>query len=447
MPGQPNEQGRSRMSSVFGRGRDLPAAVDAEGCEIVDAGGRRYLDGCGGAIVVNVGHRDRAVLDALRDAATDPAGVDYVHATQFTTAALEQYACELAPLVPVDDARVYPVSGGSEAIETALKLARAYHLARRQPGRHIVIARRGSYHGNSRGALDVSGRDPLRTPYLPWLGRSVHVAPAYPYRERSSGAELAAQLDATIDDIGADRVAAFVAEPIAGAALGAAEPPADYWRAIAEVCRAHGVLLVADEVMTGFGRTGTWFACDHWGVRPDILVAGKGASNGSWPLGLTIASGAVHDEVQANGGFVHGFTWSHHPIGARVALAVLHRLRDDGLVERSAVSGRTLHALLAERIAGLEPVGDVRGRGLFAGIELVADRATKQPFSRSAQVAERVTAAAKDLGLLVYPSTGCADGTNGDVILLGPPFVVTDAQLETIVDRLATAISTLGSTG
>lgn len=433
------------MSAVFGRGRDLPVAVDADGCEIVDADGRRYLDGCGGAIVVNVGHRDAAVLDALRSAATDPVGVDYVHATQFTSAALEQYAAELAPLVPVDDARVYPVSGGSEAIETALKLARAYHLANRQPGRHIVISRRGSYHGNSRGALDVSGREPLRAPYLPWLGRSVHVAPAYPYRDRATGKELAAQLDATIDDIGASRVAAFVAEPIAGAALGASVPPDDYWPAIAEVCETHGVLLIADEVMTGFGRTGSWFACDHWGVRPDILVAGKGASNGAWPLGLTIASGAVHDRVQSDAGFVHGFTWSHHPIGAQVALAVLRRLRDDQLVERSAASGRTLHALLADAIGGLDHVGDVRGRGLFAGIELVADRATKKPFPRRERAAERVTATAKELGLLVYPSTGCVDGINGDVIMLGPPFIATDAELETIVTRLATAITALDS--
>jgi hypothetical protein len=428
---------------VFQRGRDLPTAADAEGCEIVDSDGKRYLDGCGGAIVVNVGHRDPAVLDALRGAADDAAGVDYVHATQFTTAALEEYANELAPLVPVDDARLYPVSGGSEAIETALKLARAYHIARRQPGRHIVIARRGSYHGNSRGALDVSGREPARAPYLPWLGRAVHVAPAYPYRDATSGAHLAEQLDATIDEIGAERVAAFVAEPISGAALGACVPPNDYWPAIAAVCEAHGVLLIADEVMTGFGRTGTWFGCDHWNVRPDILVAGKGASNGAWPLGLTIASGAVHDTVRSEGDFVHGFTWSHHPIGARVALAVLRRLRDDGLVDRSAAAGRTLHAMLADAVAPLPQVGDVRGRGLFAGIELVADRETKQPFPRSARAADRVARTAKELGLLVYPSTGCADGVNGDVVLLGPPFVVTDAQLETIVAHLAAAITAL----
>jgi adenosylmethionine-8-amino-7-oxononanoate aminotransferase len=434
------------MNAVFARGRDLPTAADADGCEIIDTDGRRYLDGCGGAIVVNVGHRDPAVLDALRSAATDPTGVDYVHATQFTSAALEQYATELAPLVPVDDARVYPVSGGSEAIETALKLARGYHLARHDGDRHVVIARRGSYHGNSRGALDVSGREPLRSPYLPWLGQSVHVAAVYPYRDPTSGAQHAAELDATIREIGADHVAAFVAEPIAGAALGASEPPDDYWPEVSDVCHAHGVLFIADEVMTGFGRTGTWFACDHWGIRPDILVAGKGASNGAWPLGLTVASGTVHDTVQSAGGFVHGFTWSHHPVGAQVGLAVLRRLRDDRLVERSAVAGRRLHVLLRDTLEGLDHVGDVRGRGLFAGIELVADRATQRPFLRDDRAAERVTRAAKELGLLVYPSTGCVDGVDGDVVMLGPPFIVTDAQLETIVGRLATAISTLETT-
>ena len=383
------------------------------------------------------------MLGALAATASDELAVDYVHATQFTTRALEEYAEELAAVVPVDGARVYPVSGGSEAIETALKLARAYHLARGELERHVVISRRGSYHGNSRGALDVSGRAPAREPYLPWLGHSVHVSAAYSFRDARTGAALAAELDATIREVGPERIAAFVAEPVAGAALGACVPPDDYLSAIARVCRTHGVLLVADEVMTGFGRTGTWFGCDHWDVRPDILVAGKGASNGMWPIGLTIASAAVHDTVQDAGGFVHGFTWSHHPIGARVTLAVLRRLRDGGLVEHSAAAGARLHARLHDALDGVAPVGDVRGLGLFAGVELVADRETKMPFPRAARIAERVTRAARDLGLLVYPSTGCADGTDGDVVLLGPPFVVTEAQLEAIVARLAQAVASL----
>ncbi len=383
------------------------------------------------------------IIDAL---AHQLRQVDSVHATTFTTSVLETYAAELAPLVPVADARVYPVSGGSEAIETASKLARAYHLARGEPDRHIVLARHGSYHGNTRGALDLSGRDPLRAPYLPWLGLTERVPAVYPYRVDLSGSEHAAVLGETITRLGPERVAAFVAEPIGGATTGASVPPGDYWPQVAEVCRRHGVLLVADEVMTGFGRTGTWFACDHWDVHPDVLVAGKGASSGYWPLGLVIASGQVHDTVRERGGFVHGFTWSHHPGGAAVGRAVLQRLVDDDLVERSRVLGARLLTDVRNALGGIEIVGDVRGRGLLIGVELVADRATKAPFPRAAGIAERVTKAAKDLGLLVYPSTGCANGVDGDLFLIGPPLVVTDDELDTIVTRTAHALQTVAST-
>ena len=246
-------------------------------------------------------------------------------------------------------------------------------------------------------------------------------------------------LDETIEHLGSGRVAAFVAEPIGGATTGASVPPDDYWPAVAEVCRRHGVLLVADEVMTGFGRTGAWFACDHWGVQPDVLVAGKGASSGYWPLGLAIASGTVHDTVRAGGGFVHGFTWSHHPAGAAVGLAVLTRIVEDGLVERSRVLGARLLDELRAALADVAIVGDVRGKGLLVGIELVADRDTKEPFPRAAGVVEQVTRVAKDLGLLVYPSTGCANGVDGDLFLIGPPLVITDDQLATIVTRTHTA--------
>jgi adenosylmethionine-8-amino-7-oxononanoate aminotransferase len=416
----------------------LPVAVEADGCEIVDADGRRYLDACSGAIAVNLGHGDRFVIDAL---ASQLRRVDSVHATTFTTAALESYASELAPLLPVTDARVYPVSGGSEAIETAAKLARAYHLARGEPERHVVLARHGSYHGNTRGALDLSGRDPLRAPYLPWLGLTQRVPAVYPYRVYLTGADHAAQLDEAIERIGPERVAAFVAEPIGGAATGASVPPDDYWPRVAEVCRKHGVLLIADEVMTGFGRTGAWFACEHWGLQPDLLVAGKGASSGYWPLGLVVANGAVHETVRAGGGFVHGFTWSHHPGGAAVGRAVLQRFNEDGLVERSRVAGARLLDQLREILVDVQIVGDVRGLGLLLGVELVADRATKAPFPRAAAVAERVTAAAKDLGLLVYPSVGCADGVDGDLFLIGPPLIVTDTQLDTIVERTRAALN------
>jgi len=425
---------------------DPPIAVDAHGSTIIDAAGRAYLDAAGGAIVVNVGHGRREIAAAMADQAGRLA---YAHGSTFTTEPVEAYAREVADVLPVDDPAIYPVSGGSEAIETALKLARAYHLARGESGRATVIARWGSYHGNTLGALDLSGRRPLRRPYEPWLGRFRHVSAAYPYRAGDPGAnalgsghELAAELDRTIQQAGPDTVAAFVAEPIVGATLAAVVPPDDYWTAIAEVCRRHGVLLIADEVMTGFGRTGRWFGMDHWGLRPDILVAAKGATSGYWPFGFVAASERVHATTTAPGGsFVHGFTYSHAPIGAAVAREVLRILRDESLVAASAAKGERLQGLLRDRLADHPAVGDIRGRGLMVGVELVADRETRRPFPRAERVTESVVAGARERGVLLYSGTGSADGTDGDTILLGPPFVVTDDELIRIADATAQAVA------
>ncbi len=434
------------MSPVFHRSTDpLPTAVRAEGSWIEDADGKRYLDAAGGAIVVNVGHDDPSVVAALSEQA---GRVDYVHGTQFTTAVLEAYCDELASVLPFEDPFVYPVSGGSEAVETALKLARAYHLAQGDSGRHRVIARGGSYHGNSRGALDASGREPLRRPYQPWLGLTFHVPPPYEYRCRldghpsGCGVAHAEALERAIVEAGPETVAAFIAEPVAGATLGAAVPTDDYWPAVADVCRQHGVLLIADEVMTGFGRTGRWFGVDHWGVRPDILTAGKGAAGGYWPLGLCVASGEVHEAVAAQG-FVHGFTYSHHAVGAAVGRAVLARLRDGDLVERSRELGERLLKDLTAALSVSPHVGDVRGLGTMIGMELVADRATKEPFPRAEKATERVVASAKAGGLVMYSSTGCADGTDGDLVMIGPPFTLTDDEADLLVERTAAAIGTL----
>jgi adenosylmethionine-8-amino-7-oxononanoate aminotransferase len=435
------------MSHVFPRvfGRDLPTVARAEGACLWDTEGKRYLDAAGGAIVVGIGHGDPDVVRAMSDQA---GRVAYAHGTQFTSEALEAYANELALLLPMDDGHVYPVSGGSEAMETALKLARTYQLAKGEPDRHKVIARWGSYHGNTLGALDASGREPLRRPYEPWLGRAAHVSPAYEYRcrmpdhPRQCGRALAEELDQAILEAGRHTVACFVAEPVAGATLGAAVPPDDYWPAVAEVCRHHGVLLVADEVMTGFGRTGTWFASEHWGLRPDILVGGKGTSSGYWPLGLTACSKQVFDVVEGSG-FVHGFTNSHSVVGAAVGLTVLHRLRDGGLVEASAEKGERLLKELTAALGDDPHVGDVRGIGLMVGVELVEDRVTKRPFDRSAKVTEHVLTAARDAGLLLYSSTGCADGTNGDLLMLGPPFVISDAELTEAVEKTRSALAVI----
>jgi adenosylmethionine-8-amino-7-oxononanoate aminotransferase len=433
---------------VFRRSTDpaLPVAVRAEGSTIWDATGRAYLDAAGGAIVVNVGHGRPEIARAMSDQAGRLA---YAHGSAFTTEPLEAYAAEVGPHLPMADPAIYPVSGGSEAIETALKLARAYHLARGDRERWIVISRWGSYHGNTLGALDLSGRKPLRRPYEAWLGRFRHVSAAYPYRagEPNSQAlgdagELAEELDRAIAVAGPGTVAAFVAEPIVGATLAAAVPPEGYWQAIAEVCRRHGVLLIADEVMTGFGRTGRWFAVDHWGVRPDMLVAAKGATSGYWPFGFVAASGPIHDEVMAAGGFVHGFTYSHNVVGAAVAREILRILEAESLVAASEAKGDFLRTLLAGRIGDHPNVGEIRGRGLMVGLELVADRATRAPFPRAARVTEAIVRQAKADGVLLYSGTGLADGTDGDSILLGPPYVVTEPELERIAEVLGGAIET-----
>jgi adenosylmethionine-8-amino-7-oxononanoate aminotransferase len=421
-----------------------PVAVSAHGSTIVDAQGREYLDAAGGAIVVNIGHGRREVAQAAADQA---ARLAYAHGSAFTTEAVERYAAAVGDRLPMDEPYLYPVSGGSEAVETAIKLARAIQVARGERDRTGIIARWASYHGNSLGALDLSGRKPLRAPYEAWLGRFAHVSAAYPYRAGLPGSRalgdpdaLAAELDAAIRDAGPGTVAAFIAEPVVGATLGAVEPPDGYWPAIAEVCRRHGVLLIADEVMTGFGRTGTWFAMDRYGVRPDLLVAAKGATSGYWPFGFCAVAGEHWSTVTRGSGFVHGFTYSHQPVAAAVAGEVLRILETERLVEASAEKGERLLALLRARLGEHESVGDIRGRGLMVGVELVRDRSTRAAFPRSARLVETVVRSAREHGLLLYSGTGNADGVDGDAILLGPPFVVTDDELARIADGLGEAI-------
>ena len=424
---------------------DPPVAVEAHGSTIRAADGREYIDAAGGAVVVNIGHGRAEVASVMTSQA---ARLAYAHGSVFTSEPLEAYAAAVARHLPLDGPAIYPVSGGSEAIETALKLARAYHLARGDSDRWIVFSRWGSYHGNTLGALDLSGRKPLRRPYESWLGRFRHVSAAYPYRAGLPGSdalgtadELAAELDRAFEVAGPGTVAAFVAEPIVGATLGAVVPPDGYWPAIAEVCRRHGVLLVADEVMTGFGRTGRWFGLDHWGVRPDLLVAAKGATSGYWPFGFVAASEDVHDVVAGGPGFVHGFTFSHGPVAAAVAGEVLRIIETEDLVTVSRSKGDRLLAALRARIGEHPHVGEIRGRGLLVGVELVADRVTREPFPRTARITEAVVRAARDRGILVYSGTGNANGVDGDTILLGPPFIITDGELDRVVEQLSEAVA------
>jgi adenosylmethionine-8-amino-7-oxononanoate aminotransferase len=432
------------VTHVFSRApsRALPTAVSADGAWITDAEGKRYLDGSGGAIVVSLGHGHPAVLDVIRE---QLGRTQYVHPTAFTTDAVEGYADDVASVLPMDDARIYPVSGGSEAVETALKMARAFHLAHGRTGRSLVIGRRNAYHGNTIAALDAGGKAPLRKPYTPWLGRFVHVSAAYEYRcenpqhPNGCGPWHAAELERIIASYGADTVAAFIAEPIAGATLAAAVPSDDYWSAMVEVCRAHDVLVIADEVMTGFGRTGAWFGVDHWGVRPDILVAGKGTTSGYVPFGFAATSGQIHDAIVEAGGLVHGFTWSHHALGAAAGRAVFRELKG-GLVDRSRELGASLRGRIADALADAPHVGEVRGLGTMIGIELVKDRDAKDAFTRAERITERILEAGREAGVLLYPSIGHVDGVNGDLVMLGPPFTLSDEDADLLVERTVTAV-------
>lgn len=432
-------------SSVFYRAPDLLMAASATGCWITDTEGKRYLDGSGGAIVNGVGHGRAEVIEAIH---RQLSLLDYHNAHLFRSPVVEEYAAEVAARAPMDDARIFPVSGGSEATETAIKLALAYHQARGEGGRDVIIARRSSYHGNSLGALDVSHRHALRAPYESWLGRTVHLPPVNEFRcpnpdhPTACGRWHARQFEQRLVEIGPDRVAAFIGEAIGGATLGAAVPPDDYWPAVAEVCSRHGVLLIVDEVMTGFGRTGSWFASQHWNLRPDIVTAGKGAASGYWPLGLCVASGEVYATVGDT--FRHGFTFSHHPGGAAAGLAVLGILTRESLLDRVTPLG----ARLVAGLASLGMAADIRGRGLMVGVELTAEPETRRPYPRHLRIAERVTAEARSRGLLVYPVTGCADGIDGDGLMFGPPFVITEDEIDLAVGILGETLThVLGAVG
>ena len=424
---------------VFHRAAGRPVAVRASGSTIVTADGREILDGAAGAIACSIGHGHPEVIAAMSEQA---ARVSYVHAHSFETDALAKFAAHVAALVPIDGARVFPVSGGSEANESAITLARSYHLARGDADRHVVIARRGAYHGNSRGALDASHRAALTANYEPWLGQTARVPFVNPYRDARSGEEHAAEIDRVIREVGPSRVAAFVAEPISGATLAAVVPPDDYWPAVAEVLRRHGVLLIMDEVMTGFGRTGRWFASEHWDVVPDIVTAAKGVSGGYAPLAVLIATDEVVGELEAAGTpFVAGHTYSQNPVVAAAGIAVVSYIQKHGLVAAAAERGSQLLAGLRELVAKHPIAGEARGMGLMLGIELVSDQATKQPFPVEAGVAHRLARACIAEGVAVYPGQGGADGLVGDHVLVTPPMTITAGQVDELVAAIDRGLS------
>lgn len=433
------------MTSVFRRSpaRALPSVARGEGVWLWDTEGRRYLDACSGAVVVNVGHGRREVVDAM---AEQGARVAYVHNGEFTSEAAEGFCARLAALAPTGLDRVYPVSGGSEATESALKLARAYHRLRGNPGKWRVIARRVSYHGNTVGALSMSGHAVRRAPYDPLLLDFPHIEGPDLYRDPdpASPANTGAALEEAILAAGPETVAAFIAEPVVGAAGGALTPPSGHFERIREVCDRHDVLFIADEVMTGVGRTGRMWGIQHSAAIPDLLVAGKGLASGYAPLAAVLVSPRVHDLfTELDQPFVHGFTYAGHPIACAAGRAVLDIVVREGLAERAATQGEKLDALLRE-VAGRHPiVGDVRGRGLMRGIELVADRETKAPHPAALEVASRFGEAALRRGLCIYPGAGHLPGPAGDQALIAPPLVVDDAELGELASRLDGSLAEL----
>jgi adenosylmethionine-8-amino-7-oxononanoate aminotransferase len=436
------------MGHVFGRGSAaLPTAVRGEGCYIYDAEGRAYLDGSGGAAVSCLGHSDpdvRAAIHAQLDR------LAFAHTGFFTSDPAEELADLLAEHAPEGIDRVYLLSGGSEAVEAAIKLARQYFLEIGEPQRHRLIARRQSYHGNTLGALAAGGNAWRREKYAPLLVETHHIAPCFEYRERRDdespeayGRRAADELEAEILRLGPETVMAFIAEPVVGATAGAVPAVPGYFKRIREICDRYGVLLILDEVMCGMGRTGSFFACEQDGVAPDIVTIAKGLGAGYMPIGAMLCSAAVHDAIASgSGSFQHGHTYHGHPLAAAAALAVVRAILGRGLTDRVMRQGETLTAALTAAFGQHAHVGDIRGRGLFRGVELVEDRATKRPFDPARKLHARVKSAAMDEGLIVYPAGGTVNGREGDHILIAPPFIIEDVQIDELVSKLSRALET-----
>ena len=423
----------------------LPEAVAAQGITITDREGRSYIDACGGAAVSCLGHGHPDVLAAMH-AQIDR--VAYAHTSFFTTEVAEQLADVLVQDAPVGTSHVYFVSGGSEAIEAALKLARQYFVEIGQPERQHFIARRQSYHGNTLGALAVGGNAWRRRQFAPLLIPVTHVSPCYEYRDRRAdesaeqyGQRLVDELALAIDQLGAGSVIAFVAETVVGATAGAVTPVPGYLMGVRELCSRHGILLILDEVMCGMGRTGSLHACEQEGVVPDLLAVAKGLGGGYQPIGAVLAQKHIVDALAAGSGmFQHGHTYLGHPVACAAALAVQQVIKRDKLLAAVRCQGEGLAQRLQQAFGEHPHVGDLRGRGLFRGIELVVDRASKQTFDPALQLHARIKREAMARGLMVYPMGGTIDGQHGDHVLLAPPFIVTDADLDAIVDRLQQAI-------
>jgi adenosylmethionine-8-amino-7-oxononanoate aminotransferase len=423
--------------------RRFPRVVSGRGVYLFDEDGRRYLDASGGALVANVGHGVEEIAEAVGRQARE---VAYASGLHFTNGPVEELAAELAEVMPEPLGFCYFLSSGSEAVEASVKLARQYWVERGRPEKWKVVTRVPSYHGNTLAALSLSGREHYRVLYGPLLTAFPRIPAPDEYRHPGCDACTGEALERAIEEAGPETVAAFVAEPVIGSSLGAMVPRADYYRRVREVCDRHDVLFVADEVMAGMGRTGRWFSFEHFGVVPDVAVIGKGLSGGYAPLSAVLASRPVVEAIaRGSGAFGHAQTWSNTPVAAAAGVATVRYLKKHGLVARAAEMEAPFFAALA-RLREHEAVGDVRGRGLMAGVELVADRATRRPFARAERVAERVAEAAMRNGLVVWTNTGHVDG-EGDIVMLGPPLTITTDEIDELVGKLSTALEETEKTG
>ena len=435
------------MTHVFHRHchAKLPSIASGEGVYLFDTEGKQYLDGCGGAAVSNLGHNHTAVKDAIKQQLD---AIPFAHTGFFTNQASEDLATILTDLAPDPLNHVYFVSGGSEAVESALKMARQYFVEIGKPQKTQFIARRQSYHGNTLGALAVGGNEWRKEPFRPLLSSVHHISPCYAYRDqRENETELdysmrvANELETKILEVGADNVMAFVAEPVVGATTGAVPATEGYFKRIREICDQYDVLLILDEVMCGIGRTGTFYAFEQDKIIPDLVTMAKGLGAGYQPIGAVVASSKIYDAIANGSGFFqHGHTFMAHPMACASALATINTILDEHLLERVSEQGNKLKGKLQMALQSLPYVGDIRGRGLFLGVELVADKSTKKPLASSTEANKKMKNIAMQHGLMCYPMAGTIDGKQGHHILIAPPFIINDEQLDELVSKLTSAL-------
>lgn len=435
------------MTHVFPRHTKSlpPRAVKGDGAYLIGADGKRYLDGSGGAAVSCLGHSDPDVIAAIKAQIDNMA---FAHTGFFTSDAAESLADRLIAHAPGDLDRVYFVSGGSEAVEAAMKLARQYFLEIGQPQRSRFIARRQSYHGNTLAALATGGNAWRKEPFAPLMIDTSHIAPCYEYRDRNAdesvaeyGVRAANELEKELLRVGPENVIAFIAEPVVGATTGAVPPVEGYFKRIREICDQYGILLILDEVMCGMGRTGTFFACEQDGISPDIVTIAKGLGAGYQPIGATLCTSTIYEAIENGSGFFqHGHTYIGHPTACAAADVVVTKLTDGGLTDRAKRMGDKLEVALKDAFSQHPHVGDIRGRGMFRGLEFVEDRETKTPFDPSLAINKKLKKACFEAGLICYPMGGTIDGKLGDHVLLAPPFIISDAQIEELVTKLDGAI-------